>query len=962
MSDVPPRSRPLPSPLPRLPLPWPPPPPSGAPADPARTVSRAPEGPVGAPDPVAEPSRAEGADTADADDTGTEAAAGRTAPPCDVPGAADGRGPAGERRTAERGLPRRGLLLLLGGAAALAAVTGTTAAAAAPARRAPGDDPAAAPATEPVTDRVADLLARLTLDEKISLLHGATDPQRLGQAGYVPGVPRLGIPELRLADGPAGVRVQRTATALPAPVMLAAAFDPALARAYGQVLGREGRALGQDVMLSPMVNLIRTPYAGRNFETFSEDPLLTADLAAEQVRGIQAEGLVATVKHLALNNQEKDRMTVDVRAGEQALHETELRPFEAAVAAGAGAVMAAYNKVDGLHATESRTLLTDILRDRWGFDGWVMSDWGAVHSTAAALTAGLDMEMPGGRYFGAPLRTAVRDGRVAEEDVDRAVRRLLTVRERYGLLDATSAASGTGGTAGPTGRPGRAEGVEGTRPARNAPAGAAFALRVATAGATLLRNEYGALPLTGTAARSIAVIGPTGAVPFVSGGGSAHVVPDAATSPLDAITARAGEGATVAYAIGEDVYGTALPALSPATDLEHVAVGPGETWTYEGTLTVTTPEDWTFLVHHDGTRPTVTLDGIELFPAAPAPGQVHAGGIAGRAPDGLTVRRTARALTAGPHRLKVTAQGGARGQVFRLRAKTETGRAADVAEAVRVASAAESVVLFAYEEATEGRDRTSLALPGRQQALVEAVTGAHPRTAVVLNTSSAITMPWLDRTAAVLQMYYPGQEGAAATAAVLFGDADPGGRLTQTFPAAEDRHPTAGDPRRYPGQDGVAEYSEGVHVGHRWYDAEEVEPLFPFGHGLSYTTFTYQRLVVAPVPPAASGGGGGLSVTFTVRNTGRRAGTEVAQVYLGPSPDLAALGIDQPRQCLAGYLRLELAAGERRKVTVPVTARTLSSWDVARHDWVLGTGRRTVRVGSSSRALRLRTEVRVPSP
>ncbi|MFF7178803.1 glycoside hydrolase family 3 C-terminal domain-containing protein [Streptomyces sp. NPDC008121] len=915
-------------------------------------------------------------------------------------------------------MPRRGLLLLLGGAAALAAVTGATAAAAAPARRpsGPGGDPTDGAAPEPVPDRVADLLARLTLDEKISLLHGASDPENLGQAGYVPGVPRLGIPALRLADGPAGVRVRRTATALPAPVMLAAAFDPGLARDYGRVLGREGRALGQDVMLSPMVNLIRTPYAGRNFETFSEDPLLTADLAAEQIRGIQAEGMVATVKHLALNNQEKDRMTVDVRAGEQTLHETELRAFEAAVAAGAGAVMAAYNKVDGFHATESRTLLTDILRDRWGFDGWVMSDWGAVHSTGPALTAGLDMEMPGGRHFGTPLRTAVREGRVAEADVDRAVRRQLTVRERYGLLgdpadkapggtttagtttgtpDGTTSTAGATGTAGTTGTAGAAEAAdaagtagagataspvpvpERARPRRDAAAGSAFALRVATAGATLLRNERGALPLTGAAARSIAVIGPTGAVPFVSGGGSAHVVPDAASSPLDALRERAGDDATVTYTLGEDVFGTALPALEPATDLDGVTVAPGATWTYEGTLTVKDPDEWTFLVHHGGARPSVTLDGVELFPAAPGPGQVYAGGIAGRAPDGLLIRRTARTLTAGPHRLTVTAEGGAQGQAFRLRAKTTAGRAADMAEAARAASAAESVVLFAFEEATEGRDRSRLALPGRQEALIEAVTAANPRTTVVLNTSSAVTMPWLDRTAAVLQMYYPGQEGAAATTAVLFGDAEPGGRLTQTFPAADDRHPTAGDPRRYPGQGGAVEYSEGIHVGHRWYDAEGVEPLFPFGHGLSYTTFAYRRLVVTPAPasppvpdtspnasPATAGGASaeaGLSVSFTVRNTGDRAGTEVAQVYLGPSPDLAALGVDQPRQCLAGYLRIDLEPGERRRVTVPVSARTLSSWDVARHDWVLGTGRRTVRVGSSSRAPRLSADVTVRS-
>ncbi|MGW5001872.1 beta-glucosidase [Streptomyces hydrogenans] len=820
-------------------------------------------------------------------------------------------------------LSRRALLLALAGGGAVA---GTTALARGTAHAAgPGTAPAAPPHAPappaPPGSRVDNLLARLTLDEKVSLLHGAPDPASLGQAGHVPGVPRLGIPPLRLADGPAGIRVRRTATALPAPVMLAAAFDPGLARAYGRVLGREGRALGQDVLLAPMVNLIRTPYAGRNFETFSEDPLLSADLVAELVRGVQAEGLVATVKHFALNNQERDRDSVDVRADDQTAHETELRGFEAAVAAGAGAVMAAYNKVGGVHAAENADLLTAVLRERWGFDGWVMSDWDAVHTTAGALTAGLDMEMPGGARYGAPLREAVREGRIPEAAVDRAVRRVLSVRDRLGLLDEAPA----------------------PRPERDAASGARLALRVATAGATLLRNEGGALPLTGAAARSLAVIGPTAAVPFVSGGGSAHVVPDAAARPLDTLRTRAGADATVTHATGEDLFGRRLPPLVPALDLDGVDVAAGAAWSRTATLTTAAADEWTFLVHYSGTRPTVTLDGTELFPVRQGVAEYFAGGLLAAAPDGLAVRRVTLRLAAGDHALAVTAHGGTDGQLFRLRAVSGADRAADLAEAVRHARVAEAVVLFAYEDATEGQDRTSLALPGHQEALIEAVTAVNPRTTVVLNTSSAVTMGWLERTTAVLQMYYPGQEGAAATTAVLFGDADPGGRLTQTFPAAEDRHPTAGDPRRYPGRDGIEEYSEGVHTGHRWYEKEGVAPLFPFGHGLSYTTFAYEDLTAGP----ATGDAGGVDVTFTVRNTGPRAGVDVAQIYLGPSPDLTARGIDQPRSLLAGYRRLELAAGERRRVTVHLTPRTLSSWSGAA-GFVLGTGRRRLRVGRSA--------------
>ncbi|WP_330329279.1 glycoside hydrolase family 3 C-terminal domain-containing protein [Streptomyces sp. NBC_00536] len=779
--------------------------------------------------------------------------------------------------------------------------------------------------------RVDALLERLTLDEKTALLHGAVDPAPLGQAGYVPGVPRLGIPPLRLADGPAGVRVGRPATALPAPVMLASAFDPALARAYGRTLGREGRALGQDVLLSPMANLIRAPYAGRNFETFAEDPKLTADVVAEVVRGIQDEGLIATVKHFALNNQEQGRDTIDVIAAEQTLHETELRGFEAAVAAGAGSVMGAYNKVNGTHACESKPLLDELLRGRWGFDGWVVSDWQATHSTVAAITAGLDMEMPGGTHFGGPLREAVRAGSVPERAVDLAVRRVLSTMDRFGLLEAS-----------PT-----------PRPARDPVAGARLARRVAVAGAVLLRNEKGALPLSGAAARSLAVIGPTGQVPFVSGGGSAHVVPDRdrAASPLAAIRTRAGKGAEVRYALGEDLYGRPLPGnlLTPPAALDDQPVDAGKEHRYEGAFTLPEADEWTLLVHYTGKRPDVRLDGEEVFPVRPGVAEYFVGGLLGTAPDGLAVRRRTLALAAGAHKLTVAAQGGDRGARFRLRHTTRATRAADVAEAVRTAAAAHSVVLFAYEDATEGSDRTGLALPGGQERLIEAVAAANPRTTVVLNTSSSTTMPWLARTAAVLQMYYPGQEGAGATADVLFGDADPGGRLTQTFPADERATPVGGDPVRYPGVGGRQEYSEGVHVGHRWYDAQRVAPLFPFGHGLSYTTWQYDKLTVRPQ-------GGGLRVEFTVRNTGRRAGTDVAQVYVGPSPDLR---LDQPVRALAGYRRITLAPGRSERITVDLDARTLSSWDPGPHAWALGTGRREVWVGRSSRELPLRAAVMV---
>ncbi|MFJ4777516.1 beta-glucosidase [Streptomyces sp. NPDC088762] len=821
---------------------------------------------------------------------------------------------------------RRSAMRLIGAAGAVGAVLGAGGCVAsvppgAGLRNGAPGAPAAGPGGAAKIDA---LLERLTLDEKTALLHGAPDPAPLGQAGYLPGVPRLGIPALRLADGPAGVRVAKPATALPAPVMLASAFDPALAREYGRVLGREGRALGQDVLLAPMANLIRTPYAGRNFETFSEEPRLTADLVGEVVRGIQDEGLIATVKHFALNNQERGRDTIDAIAAEQTLHETELRGFEGAVAAGAGAVMGAYNKVNGVYACESKPLLDEVLRGGWGFDGWVMSDWEAAHSTVAAIGAGLDMEMPGGTHFGRPLREAVGGGSVPESAVDLAVRRILTTLDRFGLLAARPAA----------------------RPPRDPAAGARVARKVATAGAVLLRNEHGTLPLTGAAARSIAVIGPTAQVPFVGGGGSAHVVPDGATAPLTALRRRAGNGSTVRYALGEDLYGRPLPPalLTPPAALDDRSVDAGRGWSHEGEFRLATDDEWTLLVHYTGVRPAVRLDGKELFPVREGAAEDYAGGLLGSAPDGMSVRRRTLTLKAGVHRLSVNAQGGAGGQRFRLRHITRATRAADLAEAVRTAKAARSVVLFAYEDSTEGSDRSSLALPGGQAALIEAVAAANPRTTVVLNTPGGTTMPWLARTGAVLQMYYPGQEGAAATADVLFGDVDPGGRLTQTFPADERETPVGGDPLRYPGVGGRQEYAEGIHAGHRWYDAQRVTPLFPFGHGLSYTTWQYEDLTVRPER-------GGLLVEFTVRNTGRRKGTEVAQVYVGPSPELK---LDQPVRALAGYRRLTLAPGRSQRVAISVDARALSSWDPQRHAWVVGSGHREVFAGRSSRELPLR--------
>ncbi|MFI7228988.1 glycoside hydrolase family 3 C-terminal domain-containing protein [Nonomuraea angiospora] len=823
-------------------------------------------------------------------------------------------------------LTRRDAARLLGAAAAVAAVPSRWTA-----RRADVDA----------------LLRQLTLEEKVSLLHGATDPASKGQAGYVPGVPRLGIPELRLADGPAGVRVTASATALPAPVALASTFAPDLARRFGAVIGREGRALGMDVLLSPMTNIVRVPQAGRNFETLGEDPLLAAALVAGEIRGIQGEGLIATVKHYAANSFENARQTIDVKVDERTLREIYLPAFEAAVQAGVGAVMAAYNHVNGVYAAEHPHLLTGILRDEWHFGGWVMSDWFATHSGAPALTAGMDMEMPFGVNYGG-LTAAVSSGRLAESVVDTAVRRVLVQLDRFGLL---------GG-----GRP---------RPAPDPAGGARAAKEIALAGAVLLRNERDLLPLGRADLADLVVIGPTAASPLVGGGGSARVIPASAESPLTALRRQAGPGGRIRWATGVDLEGVPVPASAlalqrtqqgaqqggapqAAAQVDHTgadALAAGSSWTWTGTLTAPETGDYDLRIQGAGGVPSfngsisLTLDGVKIGSVGALLGGnssliATSGGLTNA---GATVRLEAG--VAKPVTVSATGVAGTPLQV-RLAWVTPRRRQEALREAAALAKGARAALVFAFNEGTEGADRAALALPNGQDPVIGAVAAANARTAVVLNTGDPVLMPWVGNVSSILQMWYPGQEGADATATLLLGGASPGGKLPVTFPRRAEDVPTA-RPERYPGVGGVADYSEGVLVGYRHYDAHGIEPLFPFGHGLSYTRFQYDGLSVRAA-------GGGLSVSFTVANTGWRAGVEVPQVYLGSPPGPP---VPMPPRALAGFARVGLSPGERRRVTVAVPPRALQYWSDGR--WTLARGRRTVHVGSSSRDLRLRQEVTI---
>jgi beta-glucosidase len=803
----------------------------------------------------------------------------------------------------------------------------------------------------------------MTLDEKLTLLHGARDPEGTAGAGYIPGIPRLGIPAVRMSDGPAGIRTKLPATALPAPVMLSATFATDLARRFGEVVGREGRARDQDVLLSPMVNVVRVPQAGRNFETLGEDPLLIGRIVAAEIGGIQSQGLIATVKHFVANNFEQGRQNVDEVIDERTLHEIYLPGFEAAVDAGAGAVMCAYNKVNGAHACESPALLTEILRAELDFRGWVMTDWFAQHSLGS-LEAGLDQEMPGlsfgprpSVFFGDSLRAAVEAGRIPVAAVDRAVARILTQLDRVHLLGAAP-----------------------PRPQIDTGAGAATAREVALAGAVLLRNEHATLPLTADDRASLAVIGPTARTLLYGGGGSSQVIPFQQESPLAALERRTGAGAHIRYAAGIDLDGVTIPAaaLTPAngagargllraaadgaTEVDTVmeftgeqALPPNSSWTWTGTLTAPHSGEYAIKLQTKGAAGTLSLDSARIL----STGSFFSSASLIPTAGGLSNATVTLTLTAGePHVITFTARApgsgplaGPAGQPIEVRLAwvTPERRQDYLEQAVRLARGAHAAVVFAYDEGTEGRDRPSLALPGTQDALVSAVAAANPRTTVVLNTGDPVLMPWRERAGAILEMWYPGEEGGDATAALLVGDADPSGRLPVTFPRSEAQTPVASSKRRYPGVDGTASYDEGILTGYRWYDARSLEPLFPFGYGLSYTTYEYSRLEIAQ-------GEDGFDVSFTVRNTGPMAGAEVAQVYLGPPADPP---VPMEPQRLVGFQRIALSAGAERRVTIHVGRRELAYWSTARHTWAAASGRRAVHVGSSSRDIRLRGDLTV---
>jgi beta-glucosidase len=709
-------------------------------------------------------------------------------------------------------------------------------------------------------DRRADLLiGEMTLEEKISLLHGggwralfgtpgspAPPTRSLGGAGFIPGIPHLGIPDLQMADAACGVTrgagYSRYSTALPSDISEASSWDLKLAHDYGALIGRELRDQGFNMSLGGGINLTREPRNGRTFEYKGEDPILAGKLVGQEMKALQGQGVIGDLKHYAMNDQESGRNFADVKIDKRGMRESDLLGFEIAVKeSGVGAVMCSYNLVNGDYACENRYLLEDALKKDFGFRGFVLSDWGATHSTAKAALAGLDMEMPGDTYFADALEKAVKSGEVPNSRLDDMVHRILRTEFAVGLFD-----------------------LPPDRKVVDVFAGFDVAQRVAEQGTVLLKNAQGPLPLKAASLRSIAVIGSHSDVGVLSGGGSAQVDPPG---------------------------GNAVPPPPPPPGASAGAFFQRVIW-----------------------DPSSPLKAIRAKAA---------------------------------------------------HAKVEYNAGTDPGAAAALAKASDIAIVFVSQPTSEGRDVPSLSLPDNQDQLVSAVAAANPHTIVVLETGDPVTMPWIDKVSAVLEAWYPGIRGAEAIANILFGDVNPCAKLPITFPRAEadlphpkltQQPPPASDADMvspFPGsrfrmntRRFEVDYNEGLKVGYKWYDAEGKQPLFPFGYGLSYTSYAYSNLKVAR--------GKALTVSFNVKNTGGRAGAETAQVYVSLPPSAG-----EPPKRLVAWDKIQLAPGEVKTVTLNLDPRYLSIFNPDRDAWELAPGVYKVSVGGSSQNLPLSRTVSI---
>ncbi|MFJ8043497.1 glycoside hydrolase family 3 C-terminal domain-containing protein [Kitasatospora sp. NPDC096147] len=804
------------------------------------------------------------------------------------------------------------------------------------------------------------LVAGLDLKQKARLISGGSTFRTTAE-------PDLGLGPVVTSDGPVGVRGERwdesdTALLLPSASCLAASWDEELVAELGGLLAAEATRKGVHLLLAPTLNLHRSPLGGRHFECFSEDPLLTGRIGAAYVRGVQAGGVAATAKHYVANDSETERLTLDARVDERTLREVYLAPFEAAVRAGVWAVMSAYNRVNGTPMSES-PLLTEPLKGEWGFDGLVVSDWGAVRSTEGPGGAGLDLAMPGpNEHWGERLVAAVEAGLIPEAAIDDKVRRYLRLAHRVGAFDP------------PTGTP--------PAPTPTDPATLALLRRAASAGAVLLRNEGGLLPLDPARLRRIAVLGPNAATARAQGGGSAAVFPVATVSPLDGLRAalppgvellhlpgartgtrptpveaadcrdpRSGEpGLLVRYldADGRELHSERRLSgrvLEPSVSTDLTAARTVEIGTvFRATVT----GRWLLGVIGLG-QVLLRADGRTLIeeyvtPESDDPTYLHVSPSYRQAELELTAGQEVTLLA----RRTVEA---AHGRAFSLAADPPGGSAeAAVAAAVELARSADAVVVVVgttEEYESEGFDRPSLRLPGDQDALVAAVAAANPATAVVVNSGGPVLLPWREQVRAVLLGWFPGQEGGHALADVLLGRAEPGGRLPTTWPGTEADVPVL-DTRPV---DGVLTYGEGLDVGHRGWLRAGAEPAYWFGHGLGYGRWAYASLRL----PQTVAPGEAFTAWVTVRNTGTRVSREVVQLYLSRADS----ALPRPVRWLAGFAAVTAAPGEQVEVPVRVEARAVQHWSVSACAWATEPGTFTALAGASAGALPLSGDLTV---
>jgi beta-glucosidase len=803
---------------------------------------------------------------------------------------------------------------------------------------------------------------QMTLAEKVVLLSGKNN-------WYTAPIERLGIPSLVMTDGPHGVRTEQSlgrkqghTTAFPTGISMAATWNPILIGKAGIAMAEETKAMDCDILLGPCVNIVRHPLAGRNFESYSEDPYLAGQTGAAWVNGLQSKKVGASLKHYAANNQEIERGRGDSIVDERTLREIYLSQFEMVVKnAQPWTVMCSYNRINGEYASQNQFLLNEVLRREWGFSGIVVSDWGANHTIFESVKAGLDLEMPGpAKYYGHLLAEAVYNWQIEENAINQAVRRILEMIVRSGKLDSPS-----------------------TQISRSVdtPEHHAVALNVAEEALTLLKNEQGTLPVDLSKIKKIAVIGPNAADMQVGGGGSSFVDPGYRVQPLDALRAAlaskvkiiyepgcdnfiditvaksysltplqgAGNGLLGEYFEGVEFAGNPLLSrLDSKVDFWWLTFAPlektpdafGVRWS--GKLLPVETGMHTLALDHTGTC-RLWLDGkLLLNHTQEQSNNVSESGrasckvrlIAGQAAD----IRIEYVRPAGIHFPHVQFMFGYTPD------PTEDDR---MDRALKAASGADMALVFVgYPEGyeSEGRDRPHMDLTGRQNELVSAIARTNPNTVVVINAGSPVTMPWVDEVKAVLLAYYPGLEGGTAISRVLLGEVNPSGKLPVTFPRRLQDTPAF---INYPGTKEVR-YGEGIFVGYRYYEIKDIEPLFPFGHGLSYTTFMYSDLKIMDRTAVK----GILIVNLKVTNTGKKSGSETVQLYVSDRQS----SLPRPVKELKGFSKVNLQPGETCLMEFILDSRAFAFYDPYRKGWIVEPGTFEIQVGSSSRDIRLSAE------